>query len=227
MRPTTDAEHILLQQQNLFLLDKMGTLDDFEALAQYIPGVFHINNKNDLKILNLGKNCRDHVKLENDQIITMGLDYFSEYIHPYTLQHTFPLFLNYYSSGDHLRVCTEYQIIKCGGVWEDWLTVTKIIKDRSYLASISINAKTVYQSRLIAKAIDDNIFIRDHYTRFMSLTKQEKKILSLIAEGYSNTEIGGQLFISPHTVRTHRNNIYYKLELKNLRELIRYVDNFM
>ncbi|MEM7373733.1 MAG: response regulator transcription factor [Bacteroidota bacterium] len=54
------------------------------------------------------------------------------------------------------------------------------------------------------------------------LTKREREILQLIAEGCSNTEIGAQLHISHRTVDTHRTNLMRKLEVKNIAGLIRF-----
>lgn len=55
-----------------------------------------------------------------------------------------------------------------------------------------------------------------------SLTERETEILRLIAQGYSNKEIGDQLFISHRTVDTHRTNLMRKLDVKNIAGLIRY-----
>ncbi|RMG62362.1 MAG: DNA-binding response regulator [Bacteroidetes bacterium] len=54
------------------------------------------------------------------------------------------------------------------------------------------------------------------------LTQREREILILVAEGFSNTEIGDQLHISPRTVDTHRTNLMKKLRVRNLAGLIRY-----
>lgn len=60
------------------------------------------------------------------------------------------------------------------------------------------------------------------------LTKREKEILKLVAEGLTNTQISQQLFISVDTVDTHRKNLYTKLDVKNTALLIRYaIDNGM
>src|SRR5690606_30889484 len=56
-----------------------------------------------------------------------------------------------------------------------------------------------------------------------ALTDREKEITHLIAEGLTNAEIGSRLFISPNTIRTHRNNIYRRLGVKNLKEVIDFV----
>jgi two-component system response regulator NreC len=55
-----------------------------------------------------------------------------------------------------------------------------------------------------------------------TLSKREKEILRLLAEGYNNNEIAEMLFISPSTVHSHRGNIMNKLELNNRRELLQY-----
>ncbi len=47
-----------------------------------------------------------------------------------------------------------------------------------------------------------------------ALTKREKEIMDLIAEGLSNNQISEKLNISPHSINNHRANIRSKLHLK-------------
>ena len=47
------------------------------------------------------------------------------------------------------------------------------------------------------------------------LTERELEVLQLIAKGLSNTEIGGQLFVSEATVKTHVTRILAKLQLRD------------
>ncbi len=54
------------------------------------------------------------------------------------------------------------------------------------------------------------------------LTPREKEILKLIALGYTNQQIADKLFISPHTVITHRKNITKKLGIKSISGLTVY-----
>jgi DNA-binding NarL/FixJ family response regulator len=46
-----------------------------------------------------------------------------------------------------------------------------------------------------------------------SLSDQERRILPLIAEGKTNREIGAELNLSPHTVKTYVSSIFQKLHL--------------
>lgn len=52
------------------------------------------------------------------------------------------------------------------------------------------------------------------------LTRREKQILALIAEGKTSQNIAQELFLSPLTVDTHRKNLIQKFEVKNVAELI-------
>jgi ATP/maltotriose-dependent transcriptional regulator MalT len=55
---------------------------------------------------------------------------------------------------------------------------------------------------------------------FPELTKRERQILRLMAEGRRNLEIADQLFLSPTTVKTHVNHIFSKLGVQNRVEAI-------
>ena len=53
------------------------------------------------------------------------------------------------------------------------------------------------------------------------ITKREKEILKLIVAGFTNLQIGQQLFISVDTVDSHRKNLHTKLNVKNTALLIK------
>lgn len=47
----------------------------------------------------------------------------------------------------------------------------------------------------------------------LELSRRELEILGLLAEGYSNQEIAGKLFISLSTVKTHNQSLFEKLDV--------------
>ncbi len=57
---------------------------------------------------------------------------------------------------------------------------------------------------------------------YETLTRREREVLHLVAEGLSNREIAEQLSISHRTVETHRANMMHKLGLDSQLDLIRY-----
>lgn len=54
------------------------------------------------------------------------------------------------------------------------------------------------------------------------LSPREREVLALTAEGFSASEIGKKLFISPKTVDTYRGRIMEKLQLNHRSELVRF-----
>lgn len=48
----------------------------------------------------------------------------------------------------------------------------------------------------------------------LELSRRELEILGLMAQGHSNEEIAGQLFVSLSTVKTHNQNLFAKLDVK-------------
>ncbi len=74
--------------------------------------------------------------------------------------------------------------------------VTQIVEKEVYIEN---QEKTEIDQKLIAD---------------LSLSKRELDVLSLMAEGLSNEEIAGKLFISLNTVKTHSSNIFLKLDVK-------------
>ncbi|MBM3164885.1 MAG: response regulator transcription factor [Bacteroidetes bacterium] len=54
------------------------------------------------------------------------------------------------------------------------------------------------------------------------LSERENEIIVLIAEGYTNDQIADLLFLSKHTVNTHRKNILHKLGVKNTAGIVMY-----
>jgi DNA-binding NarL/FixJ family response regulator len=52
------------------------------------------------------------------------------------------------------------------------------------------------------------------------LTEREREVLCLVAEGLSNDEIAGRLFLSPLTTKTHVSRILTKLEARDRAQLV-------
>ncbi len=80
----------------------------------------------------------------------------------------------------------------------------------------AVNKGKTYLSDEVAFTLKENEQEQVHV-----LTRREKEVLELIAEGLTNTEIATRLFISVTTVDTHRKNLLAKLNARNTASLVR------
>src|SRR5262249_61330528 len=62
----------------------------------------------------------------------------------------------------------------------------------------------------------------DEMDRYELLTNREREILQLVAEGKTTKDIANMLYLSIHTVETHRRHLMEKLDLHSKAEIISY-----
>lgn len=68
----------------------------------------------------------------------------------------------------------------------------------------------------------DDIYNETFNCEAVIISKRECEIIVMIAEGHTNSEIAAKLFLSSHTVNTHRKNIMSKLGVKNTAGIVMY-----
>jgi len=74
--------------------------------------------------------------------------------------------------------------------------------------------------RLIAQFTAERIATDVAEDRLAVLTQRERQVLALVGQGLSNAEIGGQLFLSPATARTHVSHAMAKLGARDRAQLV-------
>ena len=89
-----------------------------------------------------------------------------------------------------------------------FLVVLYIQISKKKIANLSIQIKN--QS-------EDNT--KDFNSLLVGLTVRQKEVYDLIVSGKTNKEIKSELFIEQSTLKTHINQIYRKLNIKNRNEL--------
>jgi RNA polymerase sigma factor (sigma-70 family) len=68
----------------------------------------------------------------------------------------------------------------------------------------------------------DEDFLPDAADELERLTPREREVLQLVAEGFSNREIGERLGVTPKTIDVHRTSLMKKLDLHNAAALTRF-----
>lgn len=77
--------------------------------------------------------------------------------------------------------------------------------------------------RIRKEAIDiEDLAVASYDCEPTTISSRENEVITLIAEGYTNVEIAEKLFLSTHTVNTHRKNIMQKLGVNNTAAIVMY-----
>ncbi|MBW6460332.1 MAG: response regulator transcription factor [Bacteroidales bacterium] len=76
--------------------------------------------------------------------------------------------------------------------------------------------------RLSLRLINQELKMQDTKALFPKLSRREVEILRLIGKEYSSQQIADKLFISFHTVESHRANLMFKAGVKNTAGLMRW-----
>lgn len=85
-----------------------------------------------------------------------------------------------------------------------------------------VNHKTFFVTRELQTEGEHQEIFKDEFSQKMKLTRREIEIIRLLAMGNTSQQASVALTISPHTVDTHRKNIFRKLKINNIADLVRF-----
>ena len=104
---------------------------------------------------------------------------------------------------------------KTGAVASDEDNIRYLYNDATVLQKLKkmVSLYETIETDLQNKGVDTSVVA--------TITSQEENIISLIAEGLQTKQIASALFISEHTVQTHRKNIYKKLNVTSVTDLVK------
>jgi DNA-binding CsgD family transcriptional regulator len=74
--------------------------------------------------------------------------------------------------------------------------------------------KTVVVEKEVYIPQDDAFVLNERELEQLGISSRELEVLQLMAEGLSNQEIAGRLFVSLNTVKTHSSRLFEKMDVK-------------
>ncbi|CAN5353026.1 hypothetical protein BH23BAC1_BH23BAC1_08930 [soil metagenome] len=203
----------------------------------------------DLRSLNftfISSNVKSLIGYDEDYLKKKGIQNFYELIHPENLPKTHNLLNSIWENifllpryqrakikynldyrlkkknGEYIRIleqCTVLQTDYKGNITHI-MGVGSDISNWKEKEKITATVISVGDEKTITIDTDHPELKPQNY-----LSKREKEILKLIADGYNSKCIADKLSISFHTVNTHRQNLIHKTNAKNTSCLIQYAIN--
>ena len=197
-----DIENI---KSDLFLeiINKSGFLITLHDVEFYKP--ICLNNK-----------MSDFYGFDNNWLKSVDHFYYLKTIHTKTY-HTLLESISFFRKdiSDYLHL--NYKLLYKNREWKQVIGTTKTIIRTT-------KGKPKFALTLAEISVSNNNFSIQN--RLDSLTKREKEIIQNLSIGLSKKEIANKLYLSISTVETHTKNIYKKLNINKISELLSLTEKF-
>lgn len=226
-------EVTLLTNQQVFSLENGLSNGKYslEDIGNLVPGAMMVQDINAMQVNymnNWGCESLDH---SMEEINAMGNDYYKKFFLAEECGWFLTGMLSYIKRKDQSELYSFFHQVRTGPKMElSWhYAVCKFLTTNNTNELIVVANPISGMGLMVNKVnklLDENVYVAKNYKKFAILTKREKEIISLLSKGKSTTAISDELFISKHTVSTHRKNINLKLDLNSFAELIRFANAF-
>lgn len=170
-----------------------------------------------------------------DELVQMGDDYYRKFFIEEESKVFMAGLVNFVNNNDPTAFYSFYQTVKTSRNMEPapyYTTCRLLQKERSTAATneLILIANPVpgleKTTRKLLKFLDQTEYAVRNHKKFLLLSPREKDVITLLADGKSSRQISDILFLSPHTVNTHRKNISRKLDINSFAELFKFANAF-
>ncbi len=96
-----------------------------------------------------------------------------------------------------------------------------LLKDASRAEILEAIHKVMQGKIYISFSVSEALKSKNPDAGLPVITKREREVLELIANGFTNQDIAQKLFLTPATVDTHRTNMLVKFKAKNTAALVK------
>lgn len=227
-------------EAKLFLLDqgfKNGTyeLDDLGSILPASLMVHDLGNLQPVGVSYMNNWGCERIGTSVNEINRLGNVYYDQYFIKEEITVIFGEIEKFVQEADFSKQYNFFQRVKLHhcGEFKWFFSVCKLIKmktseetaDKLMILASPMDGVDLMMNKM-SKILEEDVFIKTNYLIFAILTKREKLIITMIANGRTSKDIAEDLFISVHTINTHRKNIIRKTGCNTFASLLKFAIAF-
>lgn len=170
----------------------------------------------------MAKDACELFEMDLPHIQQLGRDFYTQIIHPEDLQVTIRLISEYHYRGrNDVFALTFFQRIKVRQTYKLAIVSLRIdYKKKLFVCIFNLTDQLPLFTTKVLQTLEENKSIKALAKKYFRLTKREREIVPHLAQGIQVKILADQLHISVRTLEQHKKNIYAKLEINSLNELI-------
>lgn len=209
-------------------------IEELHQVAADIPGVVIVHKIPEATVVYISRRGLEYFGVSLEEIRDMGLDYYPRFFNQDEAAEYVPKIMGLIEKNDPDKLVSFFQQVRPTPE-EEWtwhFSTTKIFMQDDAgnpVLSVTVALPVDPQQHIthkVSRLLDENIFLREHYLQFATLTEREREILRHLCLSLSAAEIAELLSLSVHTVETHRKNIKKKLGVNTTYDLSLYARAF-
>jgi len=217
------------------LLSAQEKVDQIAAVADMLPESVIIHRISDWSVIWMSQRGLDYFGVSLEEMTSLTAEqYHLRYFNPVDAEDYVPKIAGLMEENDDDKFVTFFQQVRTSttGTWSWFMSSIKILaRDDDGNPLLTINSAIPidamhHMSIKAERLLEENNFLRRNFHLYTKLGKRERDVLKLMALGKSSSESAESLFISQHTVETHRKNIRQKLGTSSYYELCEYARAF-
>jgi len=211
------------------IMEKRGmiTLDE---LADLIPGYIHLNSNESGGLLYISQKALEIFERDINEVIEMGPKFLMEITDLKSQKAFLQKKIFFENDENSLKTFNHMQRLHYPRKripYTLFYTTSKVY-DGDDILSFTQPLESLHNGTCMNSIIHSSYdFYNTHFEQFQQLTKREREILMHVVEGKDSKKIAEILYVSFHTIRTHRKNICAKLETSKLSDFEKYVRAFL
>lgn len=199
-------------------------------IGEYLPGSVMVQDISTMTNKYMNQFGCDYLQHSSEELELLGPSYFDLFFPKEEISGIMTQLSAFIKSNDSSKVNSFFQRVRPNAQTDyKWFLTTSMLCSLpiNNITHIAIEVGSLNNTGKILESItENNTYINTHYRLFHELTKREKEIIGMIANGRSCAEISNLLYISLHTVHNHRKHINKKLEISSLSQLIKFAIAF-
>jgi DNA-binding CsgD family transcriptional regulator len=202
--------------------------------ADYLPGVVIVHNLRTMTVEYMSEVGLRTLGTTMAQLRADGPDYHHKYFNPCDADDYVPKIVGLLERNNDNEIISFFQQVRTVDC-PDWVwylsTIRIFMRDEAGKPLLSLTFacpinELTHLTPKVKRLLEENNFLRKNQARFAQLTRRERQVLQLLAQGKNSVAIAQELFIAANTVITHRRNINAKLHPETQQDLSRYAYAF-
>jgi len=208
-------------------------LNALEAVTEELP-VYIIHDVRDFSVVFMSKVGLRQLGVTQEELRGLGGEYHTRFFNESDVNFYLPKFIETLSLPGPHQWFSFFQQVATGKEREfEWhLSASRPFvydEDGKALLTLTFALLLDPNHHLAEKAerlMDENLLLRENYSRFASLTRRERELMPYIVSGEKPVETSQRLSVSEETINTHRRNIKRKIGAKTSYDILKFAQAF-